>query len=509
MHSKTRLPETISIKDLAQQMEKQGKLRPAPSGGSNTVERRALLAAHSLAVRSPDDSAASIKASQDVDGWMMLRCSEIDCYDRNPRVKTNPRFAEIRASIEARGGLGEALSVTRRPGSDRHMCYMGGNTRLQIVQELWHETKDPRYEWIRVVVRPWVSESDVIAAHLIENELRGDTTFWEKARGVALLKSELESDLGGPLSLRALSEHANKCGLKLHAVTATNYLFAVDQLAPFGPHLTHESAGAIRSRFGHLEKLAEALNLDPYVRMTEFQQLAADAATAINAVREQDDPPRLTAAEVERILSQMNAQFARQANCHISVVEQTLLAAMGSEKQLSSAEIRARLAGDPPAEGPFSVDRMMPDHFDSGSAPRIGDHIALPPQHQSAPKRKRTGRDRTDSGPAETPTFAAALNGFAAPFQISSCVRWDSAQAHGFCMEPLADSEQSISEPERRTRQAAHRLLVSLSGGSDAADADARHIVSLLLQPAYWPLMRTLMDTYHHEFREYDSPERL
>ncbi|WP_246265866.1 ParB family protein [Aromatoleum diolicum] len=509
MHSKTRLPETISIKDLAQQMEKQGKLRSAPSGGSNAVERRALLAAHSLAVRSPDDSAVSIKASQDVDGWMMLRCIEIDCYDRNPRVKTNPRFAEIRASIEARGGLGEALSVTRRPGADRYMCYMGGNTRLQIVQELWHETKDHKYEWIRVVVHAWVSESDIIAAHLIENELRGDTTFWEKARGVALLKSELESDLGGPLSLRALSEHANKCGLKLHAVTATNYLFAVDQLAPFGPHLTHESAGAIRSRFGHLEKLAEALNLDPYVRMTGFQQLAADAATAINSVREQDDPPRLTTAEVERILSQMNAQFARQANCPVSAVEHALLAVMGSERQLSSAEIRARLASDPPPEGLISGDLAMPDHVESERALRTSDHLAPPPQQQAAPMRKRTGRGRTDSGQAEKPSFAAALNDFAAPLQISSCVRWDSAQAHGFCMEPLADIEQSISEPERRARQAAHRLLVSLSGGSDAADTDARHIVSLLLQPAYWPLMRTLMDTYHHEFRKNDSPERL
>ncbi|NMG17479.1 Integrating conjugative element protein, ParB family [Aromatoleum bremense] len=488
-------------------MEKQGKLRPAPSCASNAAERRALVAAHSLAVRSPDTSAASIKASQAVDGWMMLRCTEIDCYDRNPRVKTNPRYAEIRASIEARGGLGEALSVTRRPQSDRYMCYMGGNTRLQIVQELWHETKDPGYEWIRAVVHPWVSESDVIAAHLIENELRADTTFWEKARGVALLKSELEADLAGPLSLRALSEHANKCGLKLHAVTATNYLFAVDQLAPFGPHLTHESAGAIRSRFGHLEKLAEALNLDPYVRMTEFQQLAADAANEINAVREQDDPPRLAAVEVERILAQMNAQFARQANCPVSAVEQTLFAMMGAAKQLSSAEIRARLAGDPPAGGPISIDRTLPGHFDPESATRTGDHIAFPPQPQSVPPRKRTGRGRTDSGPAGTPTFAVALNGFAAPFQISSCVRWDSAQAHGFCMAPLADSEHSIGAPETRTRQAAHRLLVSLSGGSDVADADAQHIISLLLQPTYWPLMRTLMDTYHRQFPDEHSPE--
>jgi len=31
----------------------------------------------------------------------------------------------------------------------------------------------------------------------------------------------------------------------------------------------------------------------------------------------------------------------------------------------------------------------------------------------------------------------------------------------------------------------------------------------LLLQPTYWPLMRTLMDTYHREFQKHDSPERM
>lgn len=503
MTSRPRLPETLSIRELAQQMEKQGKIRSTTSS-SNTVDRRALLAAHSLAVRSPDNRAAALEAGQDVDGWMTLRCTEIDCYDRNPRMRTNPRYAEIRASIEARGGLGEALSVTRRPGASRYMCYMGGNTRLRIVQELWHETSDPRYEWIRVVVHPWVSESDVIAAHLIENELRADTTFWEKARGVALLKAELETDLGRALSLRALSEHASKCGLKLHAVTASNYLFAIEHLDPLGPRLTHESSSAIRSRHGHLEKLAEALNLDPYPRMTAFQQLMVDMAAELNGTREQADPPRLTVAEVERILARMNAQFARAAGCALPAVERALRAVMGAEKQLPAAKIRACLSDSGPAKAPAD-----PAPAGAGETPGDADPVieecAKATSLQPEPRPGRTAGTAAGQGEFLDPSaFAMALNGFTAPFRIDACVRWEGGKARGFSLAPLTDEEVTSGDSDREARQAAYRLLACLSGERDraqGADADTRKLFALLLEPAFWPLTRTLIDSYHRQFR--------
>ncbi len=503
MTSRPRLPETLSIRDLAQQMEKQGKIR-STTRSSNATDRRALLAAHSLAVRSPDSRAAALEAGQDVDGWMTLRCTEIDCYDRNPRMRTNPRYAEIRASIEARGGLGEALSVTRRPGASRYMCYMGGNTRLQIVQELWHETSDPRYEWVRVVVHPWVSESDVIAAHLIENELRADTTFWEKARGVALLKTELESDLGRPLSLRALSEHASKCGLQLHAVTASNYLFAMEHLEPLGPRLTHESASAIRSRHGHFEKLAEALNLDPYPRVAAFQQLVVDAATELNGTREQAEPPRLTVAEVERILTRMNAQFAREAGCALPAVERALRAVMGAEKQLPAAEIRALLSDGGPAEPSADPASAGPGQATSGTDPVV-EACANATSPQPEPRRGRTARTAVGQGESLDPSaFATALSGFAAPFRIDACVRWDGGRARSFSLAPLADEEGASGDADRQAREAAYRLLACLAGeqeGAQHADADTRKLFALLLEPAFWPLTRTLIDSYHRQFR--------
>lgn len=488
MTSKTRLPETISIKDLAQHMEKQGRLRAPSPGPSSAAQRRALLTAHSLNVKRPENAAADLKAGQDAEGWMMLRCTDVDCYDRNPRLRTNPLYADIRASIKSRGGLHDAIAVTRRPGAGRYMCYAGANTRLQVVQELWRETHDAQYEWVRAVFRPWVSESDVLAAHLTENQTHGETTFWEKARGAADLKGLLESELGAPLSLRAFSERAGKYGLKLHTVTAVNYLFAVERLEAFGAHLTNESTGAIRGRFGHLERLAEALNLDPFVRQTEFQELVSDAGAAINAVREQENPPRLTATEVERILAQMNTQFARQANCPVSAVEQTLHAAMGATKPLSAAEIRVRLSGGTPIER--FVESRAPGDDDSG-------HKGVSVQQSPAPQPRCASRSgATRSGPVDDINFADALDGFSAQFRISSLVRRDD-EAQGFRVEPLSDGDLTTDGEEGRARHAAHQLLLHLSDDAGGSEADAQHIVSLLLQPAYWPLIRTLMDAYH------------
>jgi hypothetical protein len=268
-----------------------------------------------------------------------------------------------------------------------------------------------------------------------------------------------------------------------------NYLFAVERLETFGPHLTHESTGAIRGRLGHLEKLAEALNLDPYVRQTEFQELVSDAGTAINAVREQDNPPRLTAMEVERILAQMNAQFARQANCPVSSVEQTLRAAMGAAKPLSAAEIRARLSGGAPLK--TSAETSTPGHVDSGVE---GLPVQQPPASQ--PNRARRS-SAAGSDPVDGTGFAAALDGFSAQFRISSLVRRDADEAQGFRIEPLSDGDLTTDGDEGRARHAAHQLLLRLSDDAGGSEADAQHIVSLLLQPAYWPLMRTLMDAYH------------
>lgn len=113
-----------------------------------------------------------------------LKVEDIRPYEHNPRRVNNAKFGEIKESIRATG-VRNPLTVTRRPGERDFIVEAGGNTRLLAVQQLWAETREPRFERITVLFRPWRSEDHVLVAHLIENEQRGDLTFWDKANGVS------------------------------------------------------------------------------------------------------------------------------------------------------------------------------------------------------------------------------------------------------------------------------------------------------------------------------------
>ena len=65
----------------------------------------------------------------------VLTIDLIKPYDRNPRRTINPLYDEIKASIRAKGGLNNLLTVTRRPGDPQYMVVAGGNTRLMILKE--------------------------------------------------------------------------------------------------------------------------------------------------------------------------------------------------------------------------------------------------------------------------------------------------------------------------------------------------------------------------------------
>ncbi|MFG6179617.1 ParB family protein, partial [Halomonas sp. THAF12] len=120
---------------------------------------------------------------------------QVRAYDRNPRTQRNSKYEEIKASIRE-VGLKHPPSVTQRPGDDKYMISDGGNTRLEILNELWDETKDEKFYRFWCVYRPWVSEVHALAGHLSENESRSDLTWIEKSLGVKALKDELEAAAG-------------------------------------------------------------------------------------------------------------------------------------------------------------------------------------------------------------------------------------------------------------------------------------------------------------------------
>lgn len=102
-------------------------------------------------------------------------------YDRNPRREPNQAYDVIKQSIRQRGFRG-TLPITRRPGDELYMVAEGGNTVLHIVKELHEETGDPRFFTIHCLFEPWVSESETLIAHLVENDAREIPTSKEGKR---------------------------------------------------------------------------------------------------------------------------------------------------------------------------------------------------------------------------------------------------------------------------------------------------------------------------------------
>ncbi len=147
-----------------------------------------------------------------------LTVDDVRPYENNPRRARNAKFEDIKESIRT-SGLRNPLTVTRRPGESHFIVEAGGNTRLLALRQLWAETRDPRFGKLVVLFRPWRSESHVLTAHLIENEQRGEMTFWDKASGITALKARLEAEQGRALSLRLLEDALHALGLSVNTAT--------------------------------------------------------------------------------------------------------------------------------------------------------------------------------------------------------------------------------------------------------------------------------------------------
>jgi len=209
------------------------------SAGPASIEDRRRLVAESLRVGNPGNNARDLPAHADPrqDCHIELSVDDIHPYEHNPRRVTNAKFSEIKESIRS-CGIRNPVTVTRRPGEKHFIIEAGGNTRLRAIQELWAETSDARFRKLTVLFRPWRSESHVLTAHLIENDQRGEMTFWDKANGVVALKRRLEAEQGCTLSLRQLEGELKGIGMSVNTATLSHYLFATDRLRILGEVVT-------------------------------------------------------------------------------------------------------------------------------------------------------------------------------------------------------------------------------------------------------------------------------
>jgi ParB family protein of integrating conjugative element (PFGI_1 class) len=401
----------------------------------------------------------------------VLRVTDIQPYEKNPRQAANPLFDTIKASIRQRG-MDAPLKVTRRPGATHYVVAAGGNTRLLAQLELWQETTDPRFEKVPVVITAWRSESDVLAGHLIENEQRADMTFWDKARGIVALKTELEQERGAAFSLRQSESALADIGLPVGKDVLSTYLFAVERLAPLGPvawvlsrndvrdHLqpSFRRLGRLAQKFGLGEDALYAHTLEPLMRSFAELYQATQTFSAAELAQAADNA---LAERLQITVPTLHAMFAL----------------LDQSPEMLLTELRAKTA-DPPIAVPI---RTLPDakpslqgdasgSHDLGTVSR-GDKNGMPARINDratgvvSPGDSATTDDATvaDFGSARgSDALRQALLSFAQMTQCTDCLHWHEDLPFKFYVEvPSAPLDLAPASPQRH---AGWWLMAFLSG---------------------------------------------
>ncbi|MEB6630412.1 ParB family protein [Escherichia coli] len=175
---------------------------------------------------------------------MILTLDQLRPNPDNPRTTRNLRYDDIKNSIHARG-LDTVPKVTRMPDSepDVYIFSDGGNTRYQILTELWKETGDPRFYRIHVLFKPWPGRLQCVIGHLAENEVRGELTFIEKAQGIHKARLIYEEQLNKSVSMRELSSLLTEQGLPVDASSISRMENALKYLYPWIPELMESGLG--------------------------------------------------------------------------------------------------------------------------------------------------------------------------------------------------------------------------------------------------------------------------
>lgn len=189
-------------------------------------------------------AAVNISAMPAAEMPMVLTLEQLSPNPDNPRTSRNPRYDDIKASIRSRG-LDTVPKVTRDPDGepDTFIFSDGGNTRYQILSELWQETGEDRFFRVHVLFKPWPGRLQCVIGHLAENEVRGELSFIEKAQGIHKARAIYEEQLGKPVSLRQLSELLTREGLPVHYSTVSRMEDALKYLYPWVPDLLESGLG--------------------------------------------------------------------------------------------------------------------------------------------------------------------------------------------------------------------------------------------------------------------------
>lgn len=174
---------------------------------------------------------------------VVLTLDQLRPYNLNPRVKKNEKYDEIKDSIRARG-LDSPPQVSRRPGEEHYTIHNGGNTRLQILGELWQETRDERFYRITCLFKPWKSEIFALTGHMAENDTHGRLIWIERCLGVAQAKALYqEQDDGKDISQSELARRLKADGYPVDRSLLNRMEQTLQYLFPHIPNVLWNGMG--------------------------------------------------------------------------------------------------------------------------------------------------------------------------------------------------------------------------------------------------------------------------
>jgi len=188
---------------------------------------------------------------------MLLQIGQIRPYEHNPRHSQNPEYDRIKDSIRSHG-LDQPLVITQRPGATNYIVHSGGNTRLLVLKELYEEIGGDLFSQVQCLFKPWSCESDVLLAHLRENDIRGSLTFIDKARAVFEARQLIQEEQGvDEISRKDLVINLRSNGYSISRSAISHMTYAVQVLLPLIPQALDAGMGKHQvERIRALERVA-------------------------------------------------------------------------------------------------------------------------------------------------------------------------------------------------------------------------------------------------------------
>ncbi len=168
-----------------------------------------------------------------------VNLTQVIAFKNNPRKTRNPKYDEIKESIRS-SGLDTPPDVTREKPGEPYMIRNGGNTRLEILNELYAETGDKRFFEFDCIFHPWTNDFDLFIRHVKENEMRGQMSFIERALAARKAKDEIEKNEGKSISIRELSRILTDKGWPIDQSNLGQLLYAEETLLPLIPNALWE-----------------------------------------------------------------------------------------------------------------------------------------------------------------------------------------------------------------------------------------------------------------------------